>query len=109
MKRFVYTLILSILMSASYYNDVCAEEYTADTADCFSFNNETSKNKVYKFFCFDKKTGQGITGTYKQIVDGRLDTEIPFKDGNRDGIQTWYDKDGKIEFTEEYKDGEKIK
>lgn len=103
MRRLTYTLALLAFMML--YNNAYAEEYTGDTAVCFPFHEKISKGKTNKYFCFDKKTGYGITGTYKQIIDGRLDSEIPFKDGQRDGLQTWYDEKGNVKLTENYKDG----
>lgn len=137
MKKFVYVLILGILISASCNGNCYAEEYTPDEVNYLKFIKPEDKfkgeYKPYNILCFDKKTGQGITGTIKQVrEDGTIQTVIPLKDGKQDGKTIgyyenghklsmeykngkldgkamMYDETGKILETEVYKAGKRIK
>lgn len=109
MKKFVYVLILGILISASCNGNCYAEEYTPDEVNCLTTKPEELFKGEYRFYgrlCFDKKTGQGITGIVKKVrEDGTIDEEAPYKDGRIDGKWKVYYENGQIAVSEEFKNG----
>ena len=107
MKKYAYILILSILMSSSYYNNAYADEYTEDTTACYLLYGGED-GEINYFVCIDRESGYGITANYETGTDVVLENEILFGkivDGNKVLRFSSGKETGQIKVIGEFKEG----